>query len=137
MRPAHVAGMSRACACVLVVFVLGCGDPPDQRFSVRSGVTACETEEWARERAQLMEDDPAGADRFAADRCFVVETSVDLVVTSQPVLAGLRGENRWVQIGADGGGPVEHLASAALRATLGLPARDAGWLRRSDLTERP
>ncbi|MEM7415630.1 MAG: hypothetical protein AAF389_09065 [Gemmatimonadota bacterium] len=129
--------MSKAWPYVFVVFVLGCGDPPDQRFSVRSGVTACETEEWARERAELLEDDPSGADRFAADRCFVVETSVDIVVTSQPFMAGLRGENRWVQIGADGGGPVEHLASVALRSTLGLPAREAGWLRRSELTERP
>lgn len=119
------------------LLLLGCGDGPTDHFSVRSGVTACETEEWARERDALLEDDPAEAERFAADRCFIVETSVDLIVTSQPFAAGIRGKDRWVEVGAVGGGTLEHLASAALRTTLGLEARSSGWLRRSQLTEQP
>ena len=122
---------------VCALLLIGCGDGPDDVFTVRSGVTACETEEWARERDQLLEDDPAEAERFGSDRCFIVETSVDLVVTGQPFAAGARGKNRWVEIGVVGGGTLEHHASAALRATLGLEPRSSGWLRRSALTEQP
>lgn len=121
----------------MAFLLVGCGDSADQRFSVASGVTACETEEWARERATILEDDPTAADRFAADRCFVVETSVDLVVAEQPFAAGLRGEDRFIRIEAVGGGALEHHASAALRGTLGLEPRSSGWLQRRDLSERP
>ena len=95
-------------AVVMAFLLVGCGDSADQRFSVASGVTACETEEWARERATILEDDPTAADRFAADRCFVVETSVDLVVAEQPFAAGLRGEDRFIRIEAVGGGAGGH-----------------------------
>ncbi len=119
----------------LTLLLVACGDGPDDRFSVRAGVTACETGEWARERDALIEDDPVEAERFSGDRCFIVETSVDLVVTAQPFAAGIRGKDRWVEVQAVGGGPLEHMASAALRQTLGLEARTSGWLRRSQLIE--
>ena len=125
---------------IIVTTLAGCGGYPaaGPRYVALGTVTACETLEWARTRADLLDaDDPREASRFAADRCFLVERAQPVNITDAPAGGFLRGPNRWVRVASADERPLEHVASAELRRTLGLDPRVEGWVRRSELQDAP
>lgn len=130
----------RALAITSTMGLIACGgDPTDgPRYVAVGTVTACETLEWARTHADLLEaDDPAEARQFASDRCFNVERGLPVIITDALAGGFLRGPNRWVLVASADDRPLEHVASAELRRTLGLEPRAEGWVRRSELADAP
>lgn len=114
----------------------GCVDS-DARYTFTSVVTACETEEWAATRAELIEDgETAEAERFASNRCFNVDITRP-VAADLGLFGFLGGADRLVEVRALDGNALEHPASVALRMTLGQEPRSSGWVQRSALEDTP
>lgn len=122
-------------AVVSLVVMAGCSG--ERVFTFVDVTTACETRDWAEGRAELLDHDPAEAERFAQVRCFRVEPSVHVTIEAQPFGGRLRGSDRFVMVSVVGDTSLEHLASAELRRTLGLDPRSEGWVHVGDLVEVP
>jgi len=121
----------------LLVALAGCQGPEPILYSFDGAVIACETLEWARERAELVKADGTGeVERFSSTRCFSVESNRPVTIVQQPAGGFLRGPNRWVRVATLDGEPLEHYASAQLRLATGQTPRSEGWVRRSDVLER-
>lgn len=117
----------------LALILAACGGGPPAEYRFVGAVTACETLDWARTRYEMLDDgDRAGAERYGGDRCFSVEQTRTVIVEMSE--GGLPfGLGRWVRVSGVGGEPLEHLASAELRRTMGQQVRTSGWVRGDDL----
>lgn len=137
MEPVSFPRLSALVAATAIATSSCGGDPSGgPRYVAVGTVTACETLEWARTHAELLDaDDPAEARQFASDRCFNVEQGQPVVITDALAGGFLRGPNRWVRVASADDRPLEHVASAELRRTLGLEPRSEGWVRRSELAD--
>lgn len=137
LQPAQLPFMKpRSTLTVVALIAAGCGGA-DARYSFTGVVTACETEEWAATRADLIEDgETAEADRFSSGRCFNIDVTRP-VHADLGLLGFLGGSDRVVEVSAINGSALEHPASVALRLTLGQEPRTTGWVQRSALVEAP
>lgn len=125
---------SRTVVLGIALIVAGCADS-EARYTFASVVTACETEEWAATRADLIEDGQAAeAERFSSNRCFNVDITRP-VQADLGMLDFIGGDGRLVEVHAVDGGALEHPASVALRMTLGQPPRTTGWVQRGALVD--
>lgn len=120
---------------VLCAAVSSCGADSEAPYRFVEAATACETAEWARTRAELLESgDTAEADRYASARCFRVESQRRVsIADSEGGFPG--GIGRWVEVVTVDGAPLEHHASAELRRTLGQAVRTRGWVAGAVLEE--
>lgn len=121
---------------VAALVMTGCAGG-DARYTFTGVVTACETEDWAATRAELIDDgETAEADRFSSGRCFNVDVTQP-VQADLGLLGFLGGADRIVEVSAIEGNALEHPASVALRLTLGQEPRTIGWVQRSALIDVP